>query len=350
MNFSSDNWAGATAPVMAALARHSTGLAPAYGSDPLTESVTARFSEIFETDVSVFFVGTGTAANSLALAAFAKPGGAIFCHPDAHIQVDECGCPEFMTSGGKLVPVPGADGKFTAEALQEAMSAFPDGVVHHGQVASVSITQSTECGTVYTLDDIARIKSVALERDVALHMDGARFANALVSLGATPAEMTWKAGVDVLSFGATKNGCWCAEAVVFFNPEQARGFEYFRKRGGHLFSKSRFAAAQFEGYFEEDAWLGTAAHANEMAQRLADGIRLAGGRTAWPVEANEVFPILRRDLVERLRDGGAAFYEWPAKGLDLSVAPSADEVCLRLVTNFATSEDDVDVFLNLLGA
>ncbi|MEP4032830.1 low specificity L-threonine aldolase [Roseibium polysiphoniae] len=350
MNFSSDNWAGATAPVMAALARHSTGLAPAYGSDPLTESVTARFSEIFQTDVSVFFVGTGTAANSLALAAFAKPGGAIFCHPHAHIQVDECGCPEFMTSGGKLVPVPGADGKFSAEALQEAMSAFPDGVVHHGQVASVSITQSTECGTVYTLDDIARIKSVALERDVALHMDGARFANALVSLGATPAEMTWKAGVDVLSFGATKNGCWCAEAVVFFNPEQARGFEYFRKRGGHLFSKSRFAAAQFEGYFEEDAWLGTAAHANEMAQRLADGIRLAGGRTAWSVEANEVFPILRRDLVERLRDGGAAFYEWPTKGLDLSVAPSADEVCLRLVTSFATSEDDVDDFLNLLGA
>ncbi|MEP3302840.1 MAG: beta-eliminating lyase-related protein, partial [Roseibium sp.] len=189
MNFSSDNWAGATAPVMAALARHATGLAPAYGSDPLTESVTARFSEIFETDVSVFFVGTGTAANSLALAAFAKPGGAIFCHPDSHIQVDECGCPEFMTSGGKLVSVPGEDGKFSAEALQEAMSAFPDGVVHHGQVASVSITQSTECGTVYTLDEIARIKSVALERDVALHMDGARFANALVSLGVTPAEM-----------------------------------------------------------------------------------------------------------------------------------------------------------------
>ncbi|MEJ8473106.1 threonine aldolase family protein [Roseibium algae] len=348
MNFSSDNWAGATAPVMAALNRHSTGLAPAYGTDPLTEDISARFSEIFETEVTVFFVSTGSAANSLALSAFAKPGGAIFCHRDAHIQVDECGAPEFLTSGGKLVSVSGAAGKITAEALREAMSAFPDGVVHHGQVASVSITQPTECGTLYTLEEIRQIKAVADERGVPLHMDGARFANALVSLGCTPADMTWKAGVDVLSFGATKNGCWCAEVVVFFDPKKALGFEYFRKRAGHLFSKSRFVAAQLEGYFEDDAWLETAAQSNNMALRLAQGIRASGGRTAWPVEANEVFPILPKDTVKRLQDAGALFYDWPANGLPDDMAPSENEVCLRLVTSFATQAADVDCFLELL--
>ncbi len=350
MNFSSDNWAGATAPVMAALARHSTGLAPAYGCDPLTDSVSARFSEIFETETSVFYVGTGSAANSLALSAFAKPGGTVFCHRNAHIQVDECGCPEFMTGGEKLVSVPGENGKMSAEALRRAMAAFPDGNVHHGQVASVSITQSTECGTVYTLDEISAIKAVADERSVPLHMDGARFANALVSLGVGPADMSWKAGVDVLSFGATKNGCWCAEAVVFFDPAKARGFEYFRKRAGQLFSKSRFVSAQLEGYFEDDGWLSTASHSNEMAQQLADGIRAAGGRTAWPVEANEVFPILTRQRVERLREAGAMFYEWPAEDLPEHIAPAEDEVCLRLVTSFATDEQDVACFVELLGS
>ncbi|WP_417687122.1 threonine aldolase family protein [Roseibium sp.] len=348
MNFSSDNWAGATASVMEALNRHSTGLASAYGADPLTADVTRTFSAIFERDVSVYFVATGTAANALALSAFARPGGAVFCHSDSHIQVDECGCPEFLTGGEKLVPINGADGKITADALRNAMKAFPEGVVHHGQVASVSITQSTECGTVYTLDEIRAIKAAADERGIPLHMDGARFASALVSLGVTPAEMTWMAGVDVLSFGATKNGCWCAEAVVFFNPEQAKGFEYFRKRAGHLFSKSRFVAAQFEGYFADDSWLGSAAHANEMAQRLAEGIRRTGGRTAWPVEANEVFPILPQEKVSRLREAGAMFYEWPADGLPEGSRPSGEEVCLRLVANFATTPEDVDCFLELL--
>ena len=335
---------------MAALARHSTGQAPAYGTDPLTDSVSARFSEIFETETSVYYVGTGSAANSIALSAFAKPGGAVFCHRDAHIQVDECGCPEFMTGGEKLVPVAGENGKISADALLRAMAAFPNGNVHNGQVASVSITQSTECGTVYTLDEISAIKAVASERGVPLHMDGARFANALVSLGVSPADMTWKAGVDVLSFGATKNGCWCAEAIVFFDQAQARGFEFFRKRAGHLFSKSRFVSAQLDGYFEDDAWLGTASHANEMAQQLADGIRAAGGRTAWPVEANEVFPILTRERAQRLRDAGAQFYEWPALALPAHMAPGEDEVCLRLVTSFATRDEDVACFVELLGS
>ncbi|MGS4887778.1 threonine aldolase family protein [Roseibium sp. MB-4] len=348
MNFASDNWAGAAPAVMSALTRHNNGHAPAYGSDPFTESVSNKFNELFERQVAVFFVATGTAANSLALAAYGKPGGAIFCHRDSHIQVDECNCPEFMTSGGKLVSVSGQNGKFDASGLIEAMSAFPDGVVHHGQVASVSISQATESGTVYTLEEMAAIKEVAASRSVPLHMDGARFANALVTLGCSPADMTWKSGVDVLSFGATKNGCWCAEAVVFFDLEAAKGFEYFRKRGGHLFSKSRFVAAQFDGYFSEDSWLDTAAHANAMALKLAEGIRSAGGRTAWPVEANELFPILKRRQFEQLEAKGAKIYEWPAKDMPEDHALQADEVCVRMVCSFATTEDDVAAFLGAL--
>jgi len=348
MNFASDNWAGAAPAVMSALSRHNTGVSPAYGTDPLTASVSQTFNEIFEREVAVFFVATGTAANALSLAAFAKPGGAIFCHRDSHIQVDECNCPEFMTSGGKLVSVPGAGGKITPAGLTEAMSAFPDGVVHHGQVASVSISQATESGTVYTLDEIAAIRDVAQSRSVPLHMDGARFANALVTLGCTAADMTWKAGVDLLSFGATKNGCWCAEAVVFFDPEAAKGFEYFRKRGGHLFSKSRFVAAQLDGYFEDGGWLDTAAHANSMAGRLAEGIRDLGGRTAWPVEANELFPILKRSQFDTLQAAGAMIYEWPAKDLATDHAPADDEVCARMVCSFATSDEDVAAFLKAL--
>ena len=348
MNFASDNWAGATEPVMAALARHQAGAVPSYGVDPLSKCVTDRLSEIFEREVAVFFVGTGSAANALALSAYTKAGAAFFCHPDAHIQVDECGCPEFFTGGGKLVSVPGENGKMSAQALETAIAGFPEGVVHHGQAAAISITQATESGTVYSLDEIRAIKAVADTRDLALHMDGARFANALVSLGCAPADMTWRAGVDVLSFGATKNGCWCAEAVVFFDPAAAKGFEYARKRAGHLFSKSRFIAAQFEGYLADDNWLMTAAHANRMAQRLADGIRNAGGRTAWPVEANELFPILKKADAERLKAAGAFFYEWPASGVPAASRPKDDEVCLRLVTSFATTEADVDLFLNHL--
>lgn len=345
MNFASDNWAGAMDPVMEALARHNTGIAPAYGADPLTESVTRQFCDLFERDVAVFFVATGSAANALALSAYAKPGGAIFCHPDAHIQVDECGCPEFMTGGGKLVSVPGPAGKMRSADLQDAMAAFPDGVVHHGQVAAVSVTQATESGTVYQLKEIQALKHVAASRGVPLHMDGARFANAVVSLGVSPADMTWKSGVDVVSFGATKNGCWCAEAVVFFDLEAARGFEYLRKRAGHLFSKSRFVAAQFDGYLRNDAWLTSAEHANAMARQLAVGIQRAGGRFPWPVEANELFPVLRRSTFERLQAAGARFYEWPAKSLSAEDAPGPDEVMVRMVTSFATPPADVDAFL-----
>ncbi|ADZ69283.1 threonine aldolase family protein [Polymorphum gilvum] len=348
MTFASDNWAGASAAVMAALARHNAGFEPAYGTDPLTQAVTARLAELFERDVAVFFVATGTAANALALSAVARPGGVVFCHAESHIQVDECGCPEFLTGGMKLRGIDGEGGKIGPAALERAMAAHPDGVVHHGQVAAVSITQATESGTVYAVDEIRALKRVAAGRGVPLHMDGARFANALVGLDVSPAEMTWKAGVDVLSFGATKNGCWCAEAVVFFDPAAAKEFGYLRKRAGHLLSKSRFVAAQFDGYLADGHWLDNARHANAMAARLGAGLVASGAaRLAWPVAANAVFAILPRDRLARLEAAGQRCHEWSAEGLPEGERPAADEALVRLVASFATTVDEVDRFLAL---
>ncbi|WP_068086982.1 threonine aldolase family protein [Polycladidibacter stylochi] len=343
MEFSSDNWAGATQSVMAALARHTDGFTPAYGVDPLSRSIEQKFNTLFEREVAVFLVSTGTAANSLALAQYAKPAGSIFAHEEAHIAVDECNAPEFMTAGNRIFTMKGEEGKITAQSVRAAMDCVPEGVVHHGQAAAVSITQATEIGTLYRLEEIRAISEAAKSRGLPLHMDGARFANALVSLDVTPAQMTWQSGVDVLSFGATKNGCWCAEAVVFFNPDDAKGFEYLRKRSAQLFSKSRFISAQFEGYFENDSWLETAKHSNAMAQRLAEGLKALENvkLPVWP-ESNEVFPIIKRADCERLKQAGAGFYEWPASDL------AADEVMIRLVTCFATTPDSVNSLLKIL--
>ncbi|MBD8893800.1 threonine aldolase family protein [Roseibium litorale] len=349
MNFASDNWAGAAPSVMAALARHSAGPAPAYGNDAVTQGVIQQFRDIFETDAAVYYTATGTAANALALTAYARPGGIIFCHPEAHIQVDECGAAEFMTGGSKLVSVGGqVNGKITADGLASALAALPEGSAMHGQAAAVSITQASEHGTVYSLEEIRAIKAQAESRRLPLHMDGARFANALVSLGVTPAEMTWKAGVDVLSFGGTKNGCWCAEAVIFFNQEAARSFEYLRKRAGHEFSKARFVSAQLEGYFENGNWLQTARHANAMAAKLSEGIVASGGRMAWPTEANEVFAIIEKVQADRLRQNGAVFHPWPEHAIPAELKPSENEICVRLVASFATESTETERFLSLL--
>ena len=224
MYFASDNWAGASEPIMNALMRYKDGYEPAYGDGPICESIEQRFQEIFETDCSVFVVGTGTAANALALSALTGPAGTVFCHKEAHIRVDECGAPEFLTSGARMWGLEGRHGKLSREALQTGFQEVPHGVVHHGQPSAVSLTQATEVGTLYSVEEITQLSAQAKDNGLALHMDGARFANALVTLGVTPAEMTWKAGVDVLSFGATKNGAWCAEAVVFFNKGLCQGF------------------------------------------------------------------------------------------------------------------------------
>lgn len=348
MYFASDNWAGAHPKIAASLVEQAGGYAPAYGASELDGRVEARFSEIFERQVAVFFVGTGTAANALAYTAFAKPGGVLFAHREAHMVEDECGAPEYLTGGGRICPVDGPIGRIDAADLSARMEHFSPGSVHAGQPAAISVTQASEYGTLYSLAALDAIAAIADAHRLPLHMDGARFANALVSLGVSPAEMTWKRGVDVLSFGGTKNGCWCAEAVVFFDPAQAEAFPYLRKRAAQLFSKSRFVAAQFDAYLRDDLWLETARHANTMATRLAGHIEAGtGARLAWQPQANELFPIIRRDRIARAAAEGAVFKEWkPPHGLDPRIG--ADEAMCRLVTSFATTAEDVDRLGELL--
>ena len=348
MFFASDNWAGAHPAIARSLMEAAEGVAPAYGTSDLDKHVEKTFCEIFERDVAVFFVGTGTAANSLALASFNRPGGQVFCHREAHVNVDECNAPEFFATGSKLAPIDGPAGKFSPEALAAAIGRFPPDFVHGGQPMAVTITQATEAGTAYTLDEIAALSAVAKEAGLPLHMDGARFANALVHLGATPADMTWKRGVDILSFGGTKNGCWCAEALVLFDPSKARQMHYLRKRSAQLFSKSRFIAAQFDAYFRGGLWLDLARHSNAMASRLAEGFAASGkARLAWPTGSNELFAILPDAALKALREKGATFYDWHP-GPDLQATMQDDETLIRLVTSFATTQADVDAFLSAL--
>jgi len=348
MFFASDNWAGSHPKITESLARHAVGFVPAYGAGDLDRRVEERFCEIFEREVAVFFVSTGTAANSLALTAVNRPGGVAFCHREAHVVSDECGAPEYLSGGARLFPVDGPLGRIDPARLEAAISRFPREFVHHGQPIAVSITQSTEIGTLYRLADIDAVAAICRSHGLPLHMDGARFANALASLGVTPAEMTWRRGIDILSFGGTKNGCWCAEAVVFMNPEQAHEFPFLRKRAAQLFSKSRFVAAQFEAYFETGLWLKTAAHANAMAARLAGQIEASEvARLAWTPEANEVFMLMEREVARRLAEAGAIFGEWSPPASEAGLM-NPGEGLYRLVTSFATTADEVDRFGGLL--
>jgi threonine aldolase len=292
--------------------------------------------------VAVFPVISGTAANALALATLVPQHGAIFCHAESHIAVDECGAPEFFTHGAKLVPLEGDGAKLDPGALERSLAHFLRGFVHHVQPAAISITQSTELGTVYTPSEIAALSKLAHANGMKVHMDGARFANALAHLHASPAEVTWKAGVDAMSFGATKNGALGAEAVIFFHHEDVKDFEYRRKKAGHLLSKMRFVSAQLDAYLKGERWLDRAARANTLAQRLEAGLRsVEGAQIAQPVEANAVFVSLPDRTVKRLREAGAVFYDW---------GPPADgHTLIRLVTSFATPEEDVERFVQVAG-
>jgi threonine aldolase len=346
MFFASDNWAGAHPAINERLSKESTRFAAAYGTSDLDRSIEQRFNEIFEKEVAVFFVATGTAANSLSLASIARPGGLTFCHTEAHVIEDECGAPDFF-SGMRMVGVEGPAGKMLPENLIERIARYPQDAVHHGRAAAVTMTQATEVGTIYTLEEIDTISKIAKDNGLPLHMDGARFANALVSLGCTPAEMTWKRGVDVLSFGGTKNGCWCAEAIVFFDPQLAKDFAFLRKRTAQLFSKSRFIAAQFEAYLKDDLWLGLAGHANAMAERLRVGFgSLNSARLAWDTESNEVFAVLPKASAKAATEQGARFYDW-LEPRDMPEKVGKDEALIRMVTSFATTEEDVDQFLSI---
>jgi threonine aldolase len=342
MNFISDNTAGASAPVMAAIANANDGTASAYGTDAWTSRVENLFAGIFEHDVAVFLVASGTAANSLALASITRPWGAVLTHEESHVADDECGAPEFFSDGAKLVGLPGAGNKISPDLVTKALARMREGALHQVQPQALAITQATECGRIYTPAEVRALKDAGAARGLTLHMDGARFANALVALGCTPAEITWKAGVDVLSFGGTKNGCWAAEAVIFFDPARADEMKWRRKRAGHTLSKGRLIGAQFEGLLGGGHWLDLARHANAMAKRLADALTAQGIALAWPCEANAVFPILSPALQQSLKAAGVSYLPWSQTALPGDVVLKEGEVVGRFVMAFSTREDDVE--------
>ncbi|SMC61723.1 threonine aldolase family protein [Primorskyibacter flagellatus] len=345
MYFASDNSGPVPQEVLDALAEANSGYAMGYGDDPLTAEVQTRIREIFEApQAAVYLVATGTAANVLGLATVTQPWQTIFCTPVAHIHQDECNAPEFYTGGAKLTLVGDGD-RMTPETLRAAIEAEGNRGVHGPQRGCVSLTSVTECGTVYGLDELHALAAVAKGYGLPVHQDGARFANALVALDCSPAEMTWKAGVDVLSFGGTKNGLMGAEAVVLFDPDRAQEFEYRRKRGGHLFSKHRYLSAQMAAYLTDDLWLRLARLANERAAQLAQGLRDCGVDFAFEPAANMVFAQLTRATHKRLQDAGAIYHLW--EGTQEGNDP--DEFLTgRLVCDWSLPEQDVTRFLTVL--
>jgi threonine aldolase len=338
-SFSSDNITPASPEVIAAITAANTGVLHSYGDDPYTRRLTGLASEVFETDVAIYPVTTGTAANALALSTLTPPYGAIYCHETAHIATDECGAPEFYTAGAKVVGLPSGDGKIVAGQLEAPIRHAADMGVHHVSPAAVSLTQSTEWGTVYTPAEVLALSAAARTHRLGVHMDGSRLANAIAHLGCSPAEITWKAGVDVLSLGATKNGAMAAEAVIFFDRARAESFEARRKRAGHLWSKMRFLSVQLIAYLEDGLWLRNARHANAMAARLAAGLEtLPGVRLITPVQANELFVAMPDRVIEALLAEGFEFYRWHAPA-------SVSSPVIRLVTSFCTAAADVDSFV-----
>ncbi|QNP74693.1 low specificity L-threonine aldolase [Streptomyces roseirectus] len=334
MIFSSDNTAATPPEILDALTRAASGPALPYGADEHSDSVRRRLADLFERDVDVLFVSTGTAANALGLATLTPPWGSVLCHRDSHVNNDECGAPEFYTAGAKLVPLGGADAKIDPDELRTAVR-YKKGDVHSVEPSVVSVTQATETGAVYTVDELRELGAITKDAGLRLHMDGARFAGAVASLGATPAALTWRAGVDLLSFGATKNGTMTADAIVVFDRALTPELSFRAKRAGQLTAKTRFQSAQVDAYLTDGLWLRNAAHANAMAARLQDGLKAVPGvELLGAADANILFVRLPQPVIDGLLADGFVFYHdrW---------GPGV----VRLVTSFATTEEEVDALL-----
>lgn len=347
MNFASDNTGPVHPNVMAALIAANTGYALPYGGDDLTAQTIQNIRDLFEApDAAVFLVSLGTAANSLILATLSQPWETVFCHTVAHIHEDECNAPEFYSGGTKLTLVPGPEAKMTAENLRRSILAEETRGVHGPQRGPVSLTQATERGTIYSLKEIQEISATAKEFGLPVHMDGARFANAVQSLGCSAAEMTWKSGVDAVTFGGTKNGLMAVEAVIFFNPKHAWEFELRRKRGAHLFSKHRFLAAQMQSYLAGDLWLDMAKKSNDASARLVQGLKkIPEVQIDFEPQANIIFAQWPRAAHQRLHAAGAQYYVMAG---DHTTGPSDELLPARLVTDWSTTPENVDKFLDIL--
>ena len=344
MQFASDNAGPVHPEILDALAAANQGHAAPYGADELTARVAARIRAIFEApDAAVHLVATGTAANALALSILAKPWQAIFCAPLTHVNVDECHAPEFYTGGAKCHTIGDAD-KIAAVDLLRAIESLPEGDVHVSQRGPVALTQATERGRIYSLEQISALAAAASGHGLGAYMDGARFANALAALNCSAAEMTWKAGVDIVSLGATKNGCMGVEAVVVFDPAHSWEFELRRKRAAHLFSKHRYLAAQMDAYLEGDLWLRSARLANEKAARLAAGLREAPrAEFLFEPQANMIFATLPRRIHQRLKERGAVYGVSGA----IEAGDPEEPLACRLVCDWSVDEAQIDRFVEI---
>ncbi len=335
--FASDNYAGICPEAWQAMEAANSGYACSYGDDPWTEKACRLLRDLFETDCEVFFVFNGTAANSLALASLCHSYNSIICHETSHVETDECGASEFFSNGTKILLVPGEHGKVDLEAVEHTVKRRVD--IHYPKPKALSVTQATELGTLYTVEDLQSVGVMSRRIDLKVHMDGARFANAVATLGAAPAELTWKAGVDVLCFGGTKNGMAVGEAIIFFNRDLAREFDYRCKQAGQLASKMRFLTAPWIGMLESGAWLTRAANANDCAARLEARLReIPGVEIRFPRQANSVFADFSPEVASALRERGWHFYSFIGSG------------GARFMCSWETTEEDVDLLAADLAA
>ncbi|MXV35157.1 MULTISPECIES: beta-eliminating lyase-related protein [unclassified Saccharibacter] len=347
-NFASDNVTPVCSEVMEALSRVNHGGVPSYGEDTFSKTLKTRFAEVFEAEVEVFPVATGTAANSLALSAMVAPHGSILCDQSAHINSDEGGAPEFFTHGAKLVGIPSAQGQMDPATLPSTLVQNAEKGILAPPFQALSLTQATEWGTTYSCDALSQLSSTAHEHGLTVHLDGARLGNAIAHLGCSPAETTWKAGVDVLSFGGTKAGAMAAEAVVFFLNDRTRpllkAMPHLRKRSGHTWSKHRFLSAQLLALLDNELWLTNAHHANMMSQRLVQALkRHPAAHLPFATESNEVFAVLPHPLLQELHDEGYHFYHYPTP-------EGVPGQLVRFVTSFYTRPDDIDALIDSLTA
>jgi len=349
MQFGSDNQSGASSQVLEMLTIANTGNTHGYGDDQWTKQAVDALKNIFDKDLDAFFVSTGTASNCLALSCLVQPWDTILCHHHAHTIIDESTAPEYFTGGARMIPVSKGAGKITPEHLEAYFQKAGDDIPHNSQAGALSIAQASEAGLVYTPEEIKALCTLAKNKGLQVHMDGARFANALVKMKCTPAELTWKSGVDVLSLGATKCGALCAEAVIFFNRELAKTFIHRRKRSGHLISKGRLFGAQFVGWLKDNHWLELAKHANSQATQLAEVLdSIEGLQMVWPTQSNEIFLTMPQKLVNKLQEAGAEFYEWYPEALPPNFELAEDDAFVRLVTSFATEDSHRIEFCDLI--
>ncbi len=340
MIFGSDTQSCASRQIMQMMGEANQGFSHSYGGDEWSAKAIAELRKVFDCDLEVFFVATGTAANCLALSCLVQPWENILCHNNAHILFDESTAPEFFSGGARLIPISQGDGKLSAMHVEHYFETALTDIPHNSRAGALSLTQASETGLVYSPEEIKAISAVCKKNKLRLHMDGARFANALVTAGCTAAQLTWKSGVDVLCLGATKCGAIGAEAVIFFDKDLAETFVHRRKRTGHLLSKGWIFGAQFVGWLRDDHWLELARHANTQATQLAEQIApIEGLQIVWPVQGNEIFATMPKDLARWLQNQGAEFYEWYPDSLPGNINLGENDVFVRLVTSFLTKDE-----------